>query len=129
MRELKFRIWDNNLKHLYTPDMEAHMWEVKKMPNGVYQEQDGIITMQYTGLRDIENKEIWEGDLILSYGRNGDNPCHVIFEDGKFQGKYTEPGSKFTFTLDSGELRLSRTKVVGNIYENPELMEATNAKY
>jgi uncharacterized phage protein (TIGR01671 family) len=116
MREIKFRVWDKLKEQMI---LNAHFCFdlfAKDLTRYIFQ--------QYTGLQDRDGVEIWEGDLIFSYGRNNDKPCPVIFEDGKFQGKYTEAGSKFIFPLDSGEIRLSRTKVIGNIYENSELVNS-----
>ena len=65
---------------------------------------------QFTGLKDIEGKEIYEGDIILGYN----NPHVVTFVDGAFY-----------LTYKNSSVRLSRTcgalKIIGNIYENPEL--------
>ena len=68
--------------------------------------------MQFTGLKDIENKEIYEGDIILGYN----NPHVVTFADGAFY-----------LTYKNSSVRLSRTcgalKIIGNIFENPELAQ------
>ena len=65
---------------------------------------------QFTGLKDIEGKKIYEGDIILGYN----NPHVVTFADGAFY-----------LTYKNSSVRLSRTcgalKIIGNIYENPEL--------
>jgi uncharacterized phage protein (TIGR01671 family) len=117
MRTIKFRVWDTLKEQMICNAQSCFDLFAKDPMRFIFQ--------QTTGLKDKDDVEIWEGDLILSYGRNNNNPCVVIFDDGKFQGKYTEPGSKFTFTLDSGEIRLSRTKVIGNIYENNNLLKET----
>ena len=66
---------------------------------------------QFTGLKDIEGKEIYEGDIILGYN----NPHVVTFADGAFY-----------LTYKNSSVRLSRTcgalKIIGKIYENPELL-------
>ena len=65
---------------------------------------------QYTGFKDFEGKEIYEGDIILGYN----NPHVVNFVDGAF-----------FITYKNSSIRLSRIcgalKIIGNIYENPEL--------
>lgn len=119
MREIKYRVWDTLKEQMI---LNAHFCFDLFAKDPIR-----YIFQQYIGLKDIEDKEIYEGDLILSYGRNDGKPCPVIFEDGKYQGKYTETGSKFMFPLDAGEIRLSRTKVIGNIHENKYLMVERNA--
>ena len=70
---------------------------------------------QFTGFKDFDEKEIYEGDIILGYN----NPHVVTFADGAFY-----------LTYKNSSVRLSRTcgalKIIGNIFENPELTQTTS---
>ena len=126
MRELKFRAWDSADKMMYhniqdgikfddgscysfdkflrnsvgDPDMEDyHRWSI----------------MQYTGLKDARGAEIYEGD-ILSF----------VPVDSK---NFGNPYKPFVVFWDEKDARFSdwsprdKVEIIGNIYENPELME------
>lgn len=73
-------------------------------------EDDNCVVMQYTGLKDAYGMEIYEGDIVAF---STDFKTDVIFYDG-------------CYMIDNGHLQLYRChnacKVIGNIYENPELL-------
>lgn len=123
MRELKFRIWIIDEKRYYDEsDEESYMI----VPNGnvtytseAY-EEDGmwfndttsatndVIVEQYTGLKDKNGKEIFEGDLV-EYEK--DNIASVRFEYGGFY-PFVEPYNDFG--CPSGK----EVEVIGNIHES-----------
>ena len=73
---------------------------------------------QFTGLLDKNGKEIYEGDVILQQGYSGKKPMLVRFEHGAFvTGEHS--GSS---TATRPMLIQKRCEVLGNIYENPELI-------
>ena len=69
---------------------------------------------QFIGLKDGNNKEIYDGDIVKDAG--GD--LYVVrFNEFKFQLDYFPEGGEAEFNIDEYEL-----EIIGNIYENPELM-------
>ena len=76
---------------------------------------DGFELMQYTGLKDKNGKEIWEGDIV-------DAPDHcgkevVIYGPPNFAGAWCV-GAWLLGTIDDTDI-----EIIGNIYENPELLK------
>lgn len=110
MRTIKFRAWNGNT-----------MWETKDLNLT----DNGLILMQYTGIKDRTGKEIFEGD-VLAYSnenspRHGVVKGHIVYDNGAFRlkRKNEEQSHLDTITVPSYQ----RThEVVGNIYESPELL-------
>ena len=83
-----------------------------------------FILMQSTGLKDKNGKEIFEGDIVKYK-----SSCHTYTEevayDKHFAGfgvRDANAGIIFTFWVLAGDIDLSSLEVIGNIYENPELL-------
>ena len=122
MREIKFRIW----LHRGWPDKEYEMAEVDYyfFEEWGYQtsgevESAGHKLMQFTGLKDKNEKEIYEGDIVAFWNRTWSVEC-----PGLAYGCYLKDeleGRK----LDSGFDGI--LEVIGNIYENPELIKKEKA--
>jgi uncharacterized phage protein (TIGR01671 family) len=115
MREIKFRAWDEPSQS-FVEDAMPHKARYYEQP-----------LMQYTGLKDKNGKEIYEGD-ILFYPEDEENIVEmqdikrpVIWERGAFRIDVYEHWRKVLDdeTAEEGE-------IIGNIYENPELLSPTN---
>lgn len=119
MREIKFRAWDTYKKiwieykiHegiVFFLDKSTGVWVGKYDKR--YKEFD---LMQYTGLKDMKGKEIYEGDILFETFR--EEYFKVVFENGSFRAEVDE------YSLDLEDYA-HICEVVGNIYENPELIE------
>ena len=122
MREYKFRAWDKEEERMLIHNDLTYtdvFWTACDLDKFV-------VLMQFTGLKDKNGKEIYEGD-IAKYQNE-------IWYVTHFQGSFCleRKGTKNTFTKPTGEILINdepyeekmywgSVEVIGNIYENPEL--------
>lgn len=144
MREIKFRAWDSDKKEMiYLEDnttrnnsvMECqivfdelgHYVSVRYYGEDSWFEIKNTKLMQYTGLKDKNGKEIFEGDIVKDKSFIGvieyrDNIASFIVKinDSTLECLHWSP-------LNEGNINrpanLEYTEVIGNIYDNPELLE------
>ena len=155
-REIKFRLWDNEERTMYNNnDIELFYFNPLKV--GVIavsgeMDEDGNITpyqyqkllmdnfslMQYTGLKDKNGKEIYEGDVIFNI-----NNFHCVCGAGSFTDQnptkrvviFDQDRAEYTFDFVDQNMKGAgcsgisfmrgnekHFEVIGNIYENPELL-------
>jgi uncharacterized phage protein (TIGR01671 family) len=107
MRELKFRVWDETVKkfdHLDLNDLDYSDVIIRNALNNP-------LKQQYTGLKDKTDMEVYEGDIVT------DNEQVLCIEF--LQG---------CFMFSRGHMRIVHLPeyfiVIGNIFENAELLEA-----
>lgn len=108
MREIKFRAWDLD-NSIYRERFNITSYGRYTIGNGA-DYSNKIILMQYTGLKDKKGKEIYEGDIIDGYGV-------VNFIGGRYVIVYDKEMKSFEDLLGDDD------EIIGNIYENPELIE------
>ena len=164
-RVIKFRCWHLNGKRIAGKPLSVKNFE----PAMIYDEdpgdclrwkregQDIEAIMQFTGLVDANDKEIYEGDIIqftsLSYGKIA-APVEYLLGNARFGAvtytgrarqvempdrKWDQPhnpckcdgamyqGMSILDTGDTFAAKNARVEVIGNIYANPELLEAPDA--
>ena len=124
MREIKFRAWCTELKDFQTDSdgdsggitleemVEMHIVTQAPLPKTA-------ILMQYTGLKDKNGKEIYEGDIVNAWyeedgGYNSKDKGEVVYrwQDSMFALKPAFPLSQY-----------HKFEIIGNIYENKELLK------
>ncbi|HAP5886649.1 TPA: hypothetical protein IU352_002154 [Enterococcus faecalis] len=117
----KFRAFikkENKIRNVTTIDFTLKIIECL---NGVLEyEFEYVVLMQSTGLKDKNGVEIFEGDVLYYIPFESHiNDSIVVFEKGSFCTKMLRNGKLTSVRfVDSEEY-----EVIGNIYENPELLE------
>ena len=131
-REIKFRAWTGT--RMKDPDDLFHIRSDGQ--NGTYDCSEGSyggghwdvpggseanecdVLMQYTGLKDKNGKEIWEGDVIKTYDKavkGGHATGYVIMNEGAWH----IAGCYFGYHIHPWAYAM---EVIGNIHQNPELL-------
>lgn len=141
MRELKFRVWDNlekdylneediaidNLGNIFIferyDNNDSDLWYTRLLPD---LDNKRHVIEQYTGLKDKNGRDIYEGDIVKYYPRHNGVPYRVYWanESAKFligrKGVVGQELSSVMYKLDTGRILL---EVIGNVHKNPELLE------
>ena len=108
MREIKFRAWNPESEIMMDSISIQELASVSIQPFMSHK----LIWLQYTGLKDKNGKEIYEGDqLYICAGYSS----IVAFEDGMFVSVYSH--SEDGETLPLYEAICKDTEIIGNIYE------------
>lgn len=117
MREIKFRAWDKESKKMAT-------WEELQVAldsNISWSEISNLmILMQFTGLKDKNGKEIYEGDIFQEGYYDKVKPILYIVE---WREKDASFGWKQIVPVLTENFKIKDTKIIGNIYENQELLK------
>lgn len=125
MRKIKFRVWDN-------VDYMSKPFTLYELQAGLIQIDSVCPVMQFTGLSDSKGVEIYEGDIIGH--EEGDVNLHcishheIVWCDSGLMGKQICSNGSY-IGIDYWTQGHKGYVVIGNIYQNPELLGgATNGK-
>lgn len=123
----KFRAWDKNNKEMISWRYLLNGYNLRNV--FMRPEMCGLELIQFTGLKDKNDVEIFEGDIVSV--RN--HPFQKTEKSGagiEIDGDYAISWNEGDLTWCAGNLLLARLKpyvtVAGNIYENPELLDQSN---
>ncbi len=139
-RQIKFRIWNNKTKQwIEGPNEESCLDGVNLFGETILlggflygvsiEDLNEIVALQYTGLKDKNGREIFEGDILIykldyneSQGGQLDNEIdYVHFDHATFFW-----GNKLKCALNeylTGKNNTVDLEIIGNIYDNPELIK------
>ena len=150
-REIKFRVWDKTTDTMFednkNTDITIEVYREMVDINGIpidYENECEAVLMQYTGLKDKNNKEIYEGDILKE--ENGDLdvclylevvasygfvPIEIYMYNYKEQGESINELSLVEEMYKEYDIQCfprnltprDYLEVIGNIYENPELLK------
>ena len=122
MTEIKFRAWDKKRKRMFAVTTLNASGAVS-----VFIDDDGLYLlpaeqvelMQYTGIKDKNGKEIYEGDIV----RYGNDNAAIIWREknAEFGVKWLDCGVEDSISWQIG-IEKTPSEVIGNIHENAELL-------
>jgi uncharacterized phage protein (TIGR01671 family) len=136
MRTIKFRAWSEDCKTMISPENKAaaRMDFLGNVYIGGIILKD-VTLMQYTGLKDKNGKEIYEGDIVRlkmqdRSTRFSENPQYyyknmaVEWYEGYNQLGFRLRNGKFHFWMNKkSSLSTMEAEIIGTIYENPDLLK------
>ena len=128
MRTIKFRAWSKAKKgwkglwifrggHTGEYDVSNEKIDILDLTN----QWDDVELMQFTGLKDKNGKEIYEGDIIQTVCKDGIrlSKFEIFWDENSARWKKLREDSD---TYDFAKSSITASEIIGNIYENPELV-------
>ena len=119
-REIKFRAWDGYTMELpFTSRVYKNIvFYTFKFPPPA--SEADLVILQYTGLKDKNGKDIYEDDIVERFGGKYSNG--IVEWDNYGLWRIICPEEEWSYGTDQREFSETH-EVIGNIYENPELLK------
>lgn len=126
MREIKFRAWDKE-KNKFVQDvdgvsLDGQILDLWMSEHGIGNRDRDVVLMQYTGLKDKNGKEVYEGD-VLSTNLTSPDAIKFVYVKCFSGGEYVFKATTENYSTSWRELCNLDVEVIGNIYSNPELLK------
>ncbi len=138
MRKPRFRVWSELNKAFFRPysfnlSFNGEIVSRDSLGLVILEQQNKCIVQQFTGLQDAKGEDIYEGDIVTALSSDNQYRSKIVWVDSEarfgaesipqvrlIKGKSVMPHQTTSFNLTMG---CSRWNVIGNIFENPELLK------
>lgn len=126
MRIVTVRGWSKEYKKMWESPTVNFATNEMVMPDGEWYQVDKLLMP--TGLKDKNGAEIFEGDIVTAKHPEYEEDTEmvhaiVIYDAPCFHAKYVDESLNKFISGGSGFILRPQNEVIGNIYENPELLE------
>ena len=131
MREIRFRVWDKDLKKFLNPDSWMGNFDDMYLEDlqGIFRD-DGYVFQWYTGLKDKNGTEVFEGDVVRAIAEEKHSEMTIVSDvlcntddSGEWQVRMNQLYSHGLPVTWGGWESL---EVLGNIYEHSHLLDNHN---